>query len=268
MHFHSEPNFNKLTPQKKIYHKIVRLHTMASHIKCTPIIWGMYQCCHCTPDCTMMYTSFGVWHLADIPLYNGKGFQTFLAFEDGLRCRFRHYNHPFKGWKLVLETVYFESWCTSKQVEKVLKVKLKFRGSKSGCPTDDLLWSSGRPTAILGVRTPGRPLYLHAAPNLLFDNLRNWHHIHSLKLHLCMQYHGWWSYFFNKRLFVNMQRLTVHFISTRVVIFPGKYVYLPDGGKYGKYKISNNGLLVGPVVGVLTCWKLIKLGTKTHYRSK
>ena len=107
-------------------------------------------------------TSFGVWHLADIPLYNGKGFRTFLAFEDGLRCRFRHYNHPFKGWKLVLETVYFEGWCTSKQVEKVLKVKLKFRGSKSGRPTDDLLWSSGRPTAILGVRTPGRPLNLHA----------------------------------------------------------------------------------------------------------
>ena len=98
-------------------------------------------------------TFFGVWHLADIPLYNGKGFWTFLAFEDGLRCRFRHYNHSFKGWKLVLETVYFEGWCTSKQVEKVLKVKLKFRGSKSGRPTDDLLWSSGRPTAILGVRT-------------------------------------------------------------------------------------------------------------------
>ena len=107
-------------------------------------------------------TFFGVWHLADIPLYNGKGFWTFLVFEDGLRCRFRHYNHPFKGWKLVLETVYFEGWCTSKQVEKVLKVKLKFRGSKSGRPTDDLLWSSGRPTAILGVRTPGRPLNLHA----------------------------------------------------------------------------------------------------------
>ena len=39
-------------------------------------------------------------------------------------------------------------------------------------------------------------------------------------------------------------------------------------GKIGKYKISNNGLLVSPVVGMLTCWKLIKLGTKTHYRSK
>ena len=67
-------------------------------------------------------------------------------------------------------------------------------------------------------------------------------------------------------------------MQTRVVIFRGKYVYFPDGRKYweipgnmgksGKYKISNNGLLVGPVVGVLTCWKLIKLGTKTHYRSK
>ena len=32
-------------------------------------------------------------------------------------------------------------------------------------------------------------------------------------------------------------------------------------GNTGKYKISNNGLSVGPVVGVLTCWKLIKLGT-------
>ena len=108
-------------------------------------------------------TSFGVWYLADIPLYNGKRFWTFLAFEDGLRCRFRHYNHAFKGWKLVLETIYFESRCTSKQVEKVLKVKLKFTGSKSGHPTDDLLWSSGRPTAILGVRMPGRPLNLNAA---------------------------------------------------------------------------------------------------------
>ena len=37
-------------------------------------------------------------------------------------------------------------------MEKVLKVKLKFRGSKSGRPTDDLLCSSGRPTAILGVK--------------------------------------------------------------------------------------------------------------------
>ena len=69
---------------------------------------------------------------------------------------------PFQGVKLVLETIYFEGWCTSKEVEKLLKVKLKFRGSKSGRPTDDLLLSSGRPTAILGVRTPGRPLNLHA----------------------------------------------------------------------------------------------------------
>ena len=69
---------------------------------------------------------------------------------------------PVKGVKLVLETIYFEGWCTSKEVEKVLKVKLKFRGSKSGRPTDDLLSSSGRPTAILGVRTPGRPLNMHA----------------------------------------------------------------------------------------------------------
>ena len=47
-------------------------------------------------------------------------------------------------------------------MEKLLKVKLKFRGSKSGRPTDDLLLSSGRPTAILGIRTPGQPLNLHA----------------------------------------------------------------------------------------------------------
>ena len=133
----------------------------SSHIKSTTIIWGKYQCCHCTPDCTKI-PLLGVWHLAHIPLYNGKGFRTFLVFEDGLRCRFRYFNHLFKGWKLVLKTVYFEGWCTSKQVEKVLKVKLKFRGSKSGRPTDDLLWSSGRPTAILGIRTPGRPLNLHA----------------------------------------------------------------------------------------------------------
>ena len=39
-------------------------------------------------------------------------------------------------------------------------------------------------------------------------------------------------------------------------------------GNTGKYKISDSVLLVGPVVGVLTCWKLIKLGTKTHYMSK
>ena len=39
-------------------------------------------------------------------------------------------------------------------------------------------------------------------------------------------------------------------------------------GNTEKYKISNNGFLVGPVVGVLTCWKLNKLGTKTHYGSK
>ena len=118
-------------------------------------------------------TFIGVWHVADIPLLNGKGFWTFLAFEDGLRCRFRHYNHPFKGWKLVLETVYFEGWCTSKQVEKVLKVKLKFRGSKSGRPTDDLLWTSGRPTAILGVRTPGWPLNLHAGSHSDFTDRTN-----------------------------------------------------------------------------------------------
>ena len=70
---------------------------------------------------------------------------------------------PYQGVETSVETIYFEGWCTSKEVEKVLKVKLKFRGSKSGRPTDDLLLSSGHPMAILGVRTPGQPLNLHAA---------------------------------------------------------------------------------------------------------
>ena len=133
-----------------------------SHIKPTTILWGIYQCCHCTPDCTKV-PHLGCDTLQTFLCTNGKGFWTLLAFEDGLGCWFRHYNHPSKGWKLVLETVYFEGWCTSKQVEKVLKVKLKFRGSKSGRPTDDLLWSSGRATAILGARTPVRPLNLYTA---------------------------------------------------------------------------------------------------------
>ena len=55
------------------------------------------------------------------------------------------------------------------------------------------------------------------------------------------------------------------YISQEICLFPGRWEIL---GNTGKYKISNNGLLVGPVVGVLTHWKLIKLGTKTHYRSK
>ena len=59
-------------------------------------------------------------------------------------------------------------------MEKVLKVKLKFRGSKSGRPTDDLLFSSGRPTAILGVRTPGRPLNLHAGKNIVVNVLHEY----------------------------------------------------------------------------------------------
>ena len=54
------------------------------------------------------------------------------------------------------------------------------------------------------------------------------------------------------------------YISREICLFPGWREIL---GNTGKYKISNNGLLVGPVVGVLICWKLIKLGTKTHYRS-
>ena len=76
----------------------------ACHIKSPTIIWGIYQCCHCTPDCTKIPLLGCDTLQTDIPLYNGKGFWTFLAFEDGLRCRFRHYNHPFKGWKLPRES--------------------------------------------------------------------------------------------------------------------------------------------------------------------
>ena len=148
----------------------MRLHHHAFHIKSTTILWGIYQCCHCTPDCTKV-PLLGCDTLQTFLCTMVGNYRTFLAFEDGLRCRFRHYNHPFKGWKLVLETIYFEGWCTSKEVEKVLKVKLKFRGSKSGRPTDDLLWSSGRPTAILGVRTPGRPLTLHAVIEEYWENM-------------------------------------------------------------------------------------------------
>ena len=64
-------------------------------------------------------------------------------------------------------------------MEKVLKVKLKFRGSKSGRPTDDLLRSSGRPTAILGVRTPGRPLNLHADYTAEIRSLLNDVHLYK-----------------------------------------------------------------------------------------
>ena len=58
-----------------------------------------------------------------------------------------------------------------------------------------------------------------------------------------------------------------------LLYFPGNMLISRTGeilgnreilGNTGKYKISNKGLLVGPVLGVLTCWKLIKLGTKTH----
>ena len=107
-------------------------------------------------------TSLMVWHLADIPLYNGRGFWTFPCLWGWLEMPIPALQSPFHGVKLVQETIYFEGWCTSKEMEKVLKVKLKFRESKSGRPTDDLLLSTGRPTAILGVRTPGRPLNLHA----------------------------------------------------------------------------------------------------------
>ena len=59
------------------------------------------------------------------------------------------------------------------------------------------------------------------------------------------------------------------YISREICLFPGRREIPGNMGNTGKYKISNNGLLVGPVVDVLTCWKLIKLGTKTHIlRSK
>ena len=58
------------------------------------------------------------------------------------------------------------------------------------------------------------------------------------------------------------------YISWEICLFPRRQEILGNMGNTGKYKMSNNGLLVGPVVGVLTCWKLIKLGTKTHYMSK
>ena len=138
----------------------MRLHTMPFTVSPPPYYGVCISVVIALP--TAQRYLFGVWHLADIPLHIGRGFWTFFAFEDGLRCRFWHHNHPIKGWKLVLESIYFEGWCTSKKVEKVLKVKLMFRGIKSGRPTDALLSSSGRPTVILGVRTPGRPLNLHA----------------------------------------------------------------------------------------------------------
>ena len=139
----------------------MRLHTIPYLPPSPPACYGVYISSAIALLTAERYLLV-VWRLADILLYNGRGFWTFLAFEDGWRCRFQHYNHHIKGWKLVLETIYFEGWCISKEVEKVLKVKPKVRGSKSGLPTDDLLWSSGRLMAILGVRTPGRPLNLHA----------------------------------------------------------------------------------------------------------
>ena len=59
------------------------------------------------------------------------------------------------------------------------------------------------------------------------------------------------------------------YISREICFLPGWRETLGNTKKYGKYwEIQNfiyrNELLVGPVVGVLTCWKLIKLGTKTH----
>ena len=75
---------------------------------------------------------------------------------------------------------------------------------------------------------------------------------------------------------VNKMQNTFHDIcisyKSGLLYFPGNMfisrTYWEILGNTGKYKILNNGLLVGPVVGVLTCWKLIILGTKTHYRSK
>ena len=51
-----------------------------------------------------------------------------------------------------------------------------------------------------------------------------------------------------------MYILTSKFIKSRVAIFPRKYVYFRQReilGNTEKYKISNNGLLVGPVVACL-----------------
>ena len=55
------------------------------------------------------------------------------------------------------------------------------------------------------------------------------------------------------------------YISREICLFPGWREILGNT----KFQIMEvNGLLVGPVVGMLICWKLIKLGSKTQYRSK
>ena len=46
--------------------------------------------------------------------------------------------------------------------EKGFQSQAQVQGKLVWSSHEDLLWSSGRPTAILGVRTPGRPLNLHA----------------------------------------------------------------------------------------------------------
>ena len=63
-----------------------------------------------------------------------------------------------------------------------------------------------------------------------------------------------------------------------MLFFPGNMFISRTAGNIGKYpeiceipgntKFQIMDFLVGPVVGVLSCWKLIKVGTKTHYRSK
>ena len=47
--FHSEPNFNKLTPQKKNVPQDSEAPYHASHTKSTTKSWGIRLCCHCTP---------------------------------------------------------------------------------------------------------------------------------------------------------------------------------------------------------------------------
>ena len=211
-----------------------------------------------------------MWHLADIPLYNGKGFWTFLAFEDGLRCRFRHYNHPFEGWKLVLEAVYFEGWCTSKQVEMVLKVKLKFRGSKSGRPTDDLLWSSGRPTAILGVRTPGRPLNLHAdyrAWGLCFfyysTRVTSWHD--TVGSHtMCEVMNSRTRFLYHRRRGkVNSKTGSLHFLTSDCRELIAVYYSVPSKAIYVAKLAQHFGKLAQQIF-----WKFLTLGLITDIETE
>ena len=61
------------------------------------------------------------------------------------------------------------------------------------------------------------------------------------------------------------------YISREICLFLGRREILRNTGKYGKiWEIQNfkYGLSVGSVAGMLTCWKLIKLGTKKHIISR